>query len=320
MYNKMSTNGHLAPQATHAQMNKSYYALANGGVLTNTTLTTPTLVAPITLQGTASEGALAVPAKIEVPGTNHGDPDYVGSIALRPGGNVDASGGANGLVIRAAAGTAPATASTIVEVGTDGEGPNKLFIAGPEGVGQVYDGVYNQPVALKNIVLTNVSATNIVDISNNGEIFRCVQDGVAQAAISAIGATIQVPKTGFYTVAIEVKVGNAPVPAPQTVVLPIGVFGGPLPEPGVNNGANLSFAFVGPQPAQTVTPYGLMEVNAIEFSQNDAYTQGTTVVRQYTYMQLLDAEETYRFSMSAGSALWNIGAAGQIKAELIAMC
>jgi hypothetical protein len=37
-------------------------------------------------------------------------------------------------------------------------------------------------------------------------------------------------------------------------------------------------------------------------------------------MQLLDAEETYRFSMSAGSALWNIGAAGQIKAELIAMC
>jgi hypothetical protein len=146
-------NGLLAPQATHGNPDLSYYALANGAALS-----TPTLVAPITLQGTASEGALAVPAKIEVPGTNHGDPDYVGAIKLVPGGNPAAPNGSAGIVVRATASETPSIAAgTTVEVGTDGEAPNRVLVAGPEGLSEVYNELYN-PVIKGTAIGTSSSA------------------------------------------------------------------------------------------------------------------------------------------------------------------
>lgn len=280
----------------------------------------PTLVDPVFIQGNPAEGGLAVPAEIRVPGTTHGDPAYVGAMKLLPGGNVAAPEGANGIVIRAAAGALPDSVATVVEIGTDAEGPNQLLIAGDDGLGQVYDEKYNQPVALRNVTLSNISPTNTVDTANPGEIFRCIQAGVAQSAIAAIGCNFQVPKTGFYAVAIEVRLGNAPAPASQSIVLPIGVSGGPVPSVGTNIGGALTFAFTGPDPATTNTPYGVTEVNAVELSQTDAYTVGGLVIKQIMYMQLFDSTELYTFTLKSDNALWNIGTQGQIKAELIAMC
>lgn len=129
----MSTNGHLAPQATHAQMDKSYYALADGGVLVS-----PTVIQPLRIKSSDASGSIAT---IFVDGLSAGG--YQGAVNITTGGNAFAPDGSSGITIRAAAGTAPALASTIVEIGTDSEGPNRLFIAGPLGVGQVYDELYN---------------------------------------------------------------------------------------------------------------------------------------------------------------------------------
>jgi hypothetical protein len=46
----------------------------------------------------------------------------------------------------------------------------------------------------------------------------------------------------------------------------------------------------------------------------------TITVRSYASLHLFDSTETYTFTLSSSSATWNIGAAGQLKAELIAMC
>lgn len=303
----MSINGLLLPQATHAQMDKSYYALANGGTLTNTTLVSPTI-----LQGTPSEGALAVPARITVPGEGHADPEYVGSIALRPGGNLISPTGANGVVIRAGDPEVSGDSATIVEIGTNSEGPNLLFIAGALGVGQVYDEVYNQPVQLQPITLTNVSPTNIVDISNNGEIFRCVQAGVAQSAVEAIGATFAVPRTGFYQVAIEVKMSNSVAPTPVSIELAISVAPG-----GFDIASTLTFNVF---ENAVVNPYGLLDVSTQDFATAQIVVQGDGPVRQYSFMQLLEEGGNYRFTLRSSNPLINIGATGQIKAELIAMC
>lgn len=269
----------------------------------------PTLVSPVTIP--AANGAVSAVIEVE------GEPlnSYQGAISFTTGENTNQSAPA-----RDALTLVSETGGTLAYIGEDNTNGNVLAVNGTTGLGFVYNTLYNQPVALRAITLSNVSPTNIVDTNNPGEIFRCVQAGVAASATAAIGCTIQVPKTGFYMVAIEVKVGNAVAPAPQSVVLPIGVAPGPLPTAGVNIGETLSFTFVGPDPATTVTPYGEMEVNAMELAQADAYTVGTTVTRQYTFMQKFNEEDEYIFVMKSGSALWNIGAEGQIKVELIAMC
>lgn len=135
----MSTNGHLAPQNTHAQIEESYYALTSGSTLSGVTLVTP-----VVLQGVASEGALAFPARIVVPGTTHADPEYVGAVAIRPGGNPAAPSGSAGIVVRAVAPAipGPGTGGTVLEVGTDTEAPNIIAVAGVDGLSLVYNQLY----------------------------------------------------------------------------------------------------------------------------------------------------------------------------------
>ena len=272
-------------------------------------IVSPEIISPLTI--TASN--LAVGAVIEV----EGEPlnSYQGAISFTTGENTNQTAPA-----RDALTLVSETGGTLAYIGEDNTNGNVLAVNGTTGLGFVYNTLYNQPVSLKNITLTNVSPTNIVDTNNPGEIFRCVQAGVLASFTSAIGCTLQVPRTGFYTVAIEVKVANAPAPASQSVVLPIGVATGPLPIAGTNIGSTLSFQFTGPDPLTSNTPYGVMQVNAMELSQTNAYAVNGSIVRQYTYMQKFNEEDEYTFLFKSDNVLLNIGAVGQIKAELIAMC
>jgi hypothetical protein len=301
-------NGLLPPSVTHSSPQNAYFARKLAPELTR-----PTLIAPITLQSVESEGVLAVPATITVPGPTHATPAYVGAVKITPGGNVAAENGSAGIVIRAAAGETPSiAASTILEVGTDGEAPNQVLIAGPEGLSEVYNELYNQPVALQPITLSATNPLCAPDPNNVGEIFRCEQAGVAASAVSAIGTNFVVPKTGWYALQTEVKLGNAPVPAAPTINVPITVAPG-----GVNFGETLSFSFAD---GVVTEPYGLMEVTSNEFVVSDILVANTITVRTYTSLHLFEAGNTYGFTLRASSGVWNIGDGGQIKCELIAMC
>jgi len=264
----------------------------------------PTLVEPVVIQAQdkSTSGIIYVD-----PLASGG---YQGAITLNPG--INSSSGTRGAGVTVRTGAGP---STIVDIGTNTQANNILNISGTSGSSRVYDEVYNQPVALQTITLTNVSPTNVVDTANPGEIFRCDQAGVLASATAAIGCRIQVPRTGFYMVAAEVKLGNAPAPAATSIVVPINVGTG-----GFNIGESLTMSFVGPNPATTNTPYSVMDINSLDFSQLQILTQNDGPVRQYTWMQKFDSTQTYTFLFKAGSASWNIGPAGQIKVELIAMC
>jgi hypothetical protein len=299
-------NGLLPPSVTHSSPRNAYY-LRKGEAIVD-----PTIETPLTLQS-STEAPNPVPATIVTRGADHPNAAYVGSIGLRPGGNVDAEDGSAGVVIRAIAGETPSIAAgTVLEVGTDGEAPNQVLIAGPDGLSEVYNELYNQPVSLQSITLSATNPLCAPDPNNVGEIFRCSQAGVAAAAVTAIGTSFVVPKTGFYTLQTEVKLGNEPAPAAPTINVPITVAPG-----GVNFGETLSFAFTD---GVVVEPYGLMEVTSNEFVVSDILVANTVTVRTYTSLHLFEAGNTYGFTMRAGSAVWNIGDGGQIKCELIAMC
>lgn len=283
-------NGLLAPQATHGNPEISYYARADA----------PVIVEPLFIEAKDK----TTTAALYVDGAASGA--YQGAINIVPGGNGVSAIPAAGITIRTGA-----AQSTIAEVGTNTIANNLLLIAGTSGTGQVYDEVYNQPVALQPITLSATNPLCAPTVGNVGEIFRCSQAGVAASAVSAIGTNFQVPKTGWYALQMEVKLGNAPAPAPTTINVPITV------SAGVNLGELLSFAI-----AQGVVnePYGLMEVSSNEMCVSEVLTQNSIVVRNYASLHLFTAGTTYTFSLRATSALWNIGDAGQIKAELIAMC
>lgn len=128
-------NGLLAPTATHGALSPSYYLSRYEPIVA------PTLVAPVNLQSGGEEGTLAVPAEIFVPGPDHAVPAYAGAVRISPGSNEDAPSGAAGVVIRATG--VSGEVATVMEVGTDGEGPNQLLIAGANGLSSVYDEKYN---------------------------------------------------------------------------------------------------------------------------------------------------------------------------------
>jgi hypothetical protein len=300
-------NGLIPPLVTHSAPSNSYYALKKDGVLNQATLVSTTILQ----SNPATEGLLTVPASIFVPGPEHPTPAYVGAVRISPGGNVAAEDGSAGIVIRAAAGET-SIASTILEVGTDGESPNRVLIAGLDGLSEVYNELYNQPVDLRPITLSATDPLCAPDPNNVGEIFRCEQAGVAAAASAAIGTNFVVPKTGWYALQTEVKLGNAPVPAAPTINVPITVAPG-----GVNFGETLSFSFFDGVVAE---PYGLMEVTSNEFVVSDILVANTITVRTYTSLHLFEAGNTYTFTLRASSGVWNIGDVGQIKCELIAMC
>lgn len=300
-----SKNGLLAPQATYGALSESYYLSKDAPIIA------PTLVSPITLQSGGAEGTLAVPAEIFVPGPDHASPAYAGAVRISPGANVDAPNGAAGVVIRAVEGTVAGTAATVMEIGTNGESPNQLLIAGADGLSQVYDELYNQPVALQAITLSATNPLAAPDPANVGEIFRCVQAGVAASAVGAIGTNFAVPKTGWYALQLEIALGNAPAPAAPDINVPIAAVGG------IDIGQTLSFVIT---KGVVVEPYGAMEYVAQEFAAADIVVAGGNVIKQFVSQHLFTAGQTYSFTLKSSSALWNIGTNGQIKAELIAMC
>jgi hypothetical protein len=296
-------NGLALPQA-FAAPSKPFYAVADSPVIVS-----PTLVSPIKLAADPANGSLAADGVIYVDGTNAGG--YTGAINIVPGVDeaiADEPGA--GITIRTSE-AAPGVPATTVEIGTDTQGPNYLYVAGALGVSEVYNPLYNAAVSLKEITLSATDPLCEPDPANTGEIFRCEQAGVAAAAIAAIGTSFTVPETGWYALQMEVKLGNAPAPAAASINVPITVAAG-----GVNLGETLSFSFL-----QGVVgePYGLMEVVSSEFVVSDILVQNTITVRNYCSMHFFDADNTYRFTFKPSSALWNIGAVGQIKAELIAM-
>jgi hypothetical protein len=299
-------NGLLPPSVTHSSPQNAYFARKVAPELTR-----PTLIAPITLQSVEAEGVLAVPAAITVPGPTHATPAYVGAVKITPGGNVAAEDGSAGIVIRAAAGETPSIpASTILEVGTDGEAPNQVLIAGPDGLSEVYNELYNQPVALQTITI--VASDPDCTPTGGAEIFRCTQTAVAQAGAGTVQFNrIQVPKTGAYMMQSEIRMGNAGVT--NTVVLPSTLVGG---VPVWNSLA------LGMQEFSTViaVPYSSVEVIGGDFQAIDTFASSSLTIKTYSQVLFLDSTKVYAITLAANSNLWNIGDAGQVKVELIAMC
>ena len=303
-----NTNGHVLP-AAYASPGTPYYASANGGVIENPVIINPTLFAPVALNTTA-DGGLTVPAQLVVNGVDHPDADYIGAIGLRPGGIPgEAPNGSAGITIRAWEGVLPATAGTIVEVGTDTQGTNLLLIAGASGTGQVYDEVYNQPVSLQSITKQQVAP--LIAPANPEEVLRGGQAAIA-AAIATPGSQanfFQVPRTGAYMVQTEIAIGNAGVA--NTVVIPSTVVGG-VP---IWKSISLSFAVQG----GATVPYASFEVIGGDFYGDQAFASSSLITKTFTSVALLTAGVQYVTVLNC-EAGWNIGDGGQIKTELIAMC
>jgi hypothetical protein len=206
-----------------------------------------------------------------------------------------------------------------MEVGTDGEAPNQVLIAGPDGLSEVYNELYYQPVALREITMLTENPLSARDPDNTSEIFRTLQDGVAAAdAGNSPANTFTVPKTGFYALQIQLSLFNGVAPAAPDINVPAIVAPG-----GINVFGGIEFTLLTQTPLQVV-PYGATEVAGSELFISDVLAVGSGVSKVKTAMYLLQADTTYRFIMAVsrptGSTAWNIGTNGQIKAELIAMC
>lgn len=203
-------------------------------------------------------------------------------------------------------------AGVAVEVGTNGAGiVNTLEIAGASGLSQVNDPVYNPAVALKAITMVSTNPLSAPTVGNTGEIFRCAQAGVVASATSAVGNTFTVPADGWYSLQMEVKLENDVAPAVPSINVPI------TPAGSIDIGETLTFTIT---QGVVVEPYGAMECVSQEFAVSSILQQGGNVIRQYVSQHLFQAGVNYVFALRSSSALWNIGANGQIKAELIAMC
>jgi hypothetical protein len=293
----MSSNNGLISEQASSRPGLPYY-LSKDQPLLN-----PSLISPVQLLSADLETAAA----IECRGYTAGEPTpYSGAIKLLPGAS-SVGAAAEGLTIRSVGG------GTQVEVGTDGETPNVLAIAGASGLAQVYDEIYNQPVQLQPITLVSTDPDCVPQAGNVGEIFRCGQTAVGQAGAGQVQFnTIRVPRAGAYMMQTEIVMGNSQG-QPNTVVLPSTLVGG-VP---VWNSLDVFMQVSGTvQPV----PYSTVEVIGGDFQAIDTFATGKFTKRVFSQILLLDTDEDYAIVLAANSAAWNIGSAGQIKVELIAMC
>jgi len=271
-----------------------YYAESENPVIRQ-----PTLVSPVALQNPAatSTGFLTVGSAAE--GV------YEGAISIQPGQNaLQPVGNQVGLTVRAT------TLGVNVEIGDNAQDENLLYIAGPDGVAQVYDEKYNQPVQLQTITI--VASDPDCTPTGGAEIFRCTQAAVAQAGAGTVQFNrIQVPRSGAYVMQSEIRMGNGA--GANTVVLPSAIVGG-IP---IWNSLAL-----GMQEFSTViaVPYSQVEVIGGDFAAIDTFASNSLTIKTYSQVLILDATKEYAITLAANSAAWNIGDAGQIKVELIAMC
>lgn len=290
----MSSNNGLMGAAAFRKPGVPYYLQEGAEIVA------PTLVSPLQLKS-ADEGGEAV---VAVGGLAAGVAGpYTGAIFLEPGPS-SAGGAAAGIAIRSGVGR------TIVEVGADAESSALLYIAGPSGVGQVYDEVYNQPVALQPI--TKVQTAPLLTPANPEEILRATQPAIA-AAIATPGSQFNVfavPRSGAYMVQTEIAIGNAT--AVNTVIIPSTLVGG-VP---IWKSISLGFQIQG---TVTAVPYASFEVIGGDYYGDQAFSANGLITKTFTSVVILQAGVNYAVSLNAETG-WNIGDAGQIKTELIAMC
>jgi len=291
----MSTNG-LLGAAAFRKVDVPYYLTEGQAVVA------PTLVAPLSLESSDRNGfaTIFVGNGLPEPGP------YTGAITFIAGAS-SAGPSVDGLTIRAIDG------GSQVEVGTNSQPTNRLAIAGPQGLSQVYDETYNQPVQLQPITLVSTDPDCVPQAGNVGEIFRCGQTAVGQAGAGQVQFnTIRVPKAGAYMMQTEIVMGNSQG-QPNTVVLPSTLVGG-VP---VWNSLD---GFMQVSGTVLTVPYSTVEVIGGDFQAIDTFATGNFTRRVFSQILLLDTDEDYAIVLSANSAAWNIGSAGQIKVELIAMC
>ena len=286
-------NGLIGAQAFR-NPSKPFYADSDAGAV----LDQPTLVSTIALRSADASST----GYMTVGGAASGA--YQGAVSIQAGDNSVSPGNQVCLTMRGSA------TGTIVEVGDNAQTNNLLYIAGAEGVAQVYDEKYNQPVALQTITI--VASDPDCTPTGGAEVFRCGQAAVAQAGAGTIQFNrIQVPKTGAYVMQSQVTMGNNV--GANTVVLPSTVVGG-VP---IWDSLILSM-----QEFSTVigVPYSSFAVIGGDFQATATFASGSLTTKTYSTVVFLDSTKVYTVNLSANSALWNIGNAGQIKVELIAMC
>jgi len=241
---------------------------------------------------------LAAPVIIqaEAPGTAGNPVIYVegsaasavgGSLALIPGSRTGAAAPSAGLTI------VSQPTGVQVYVGTNAQATNNLSVAGASGLSQVYDGVYNQPVDLVPIAIA--IPTYPPQVGNTGEIFRSTSfTGPLEQ-----NQNITVPKTGWYMLQTELRVGGAGVSLPG---VPAGV-------PGA-----IQFNFT---QGATAVPYASNSVSALSLYNDSDLDLDTYMMHNLLY---LTAATNYFYGvLGVPNAGFNLGASGQIKAELISM-
>lgn len=215
-----------------------------------------------------------------------------GSLALVPGSRTGAAAPDAGLTIVAQ----PTGVS--VYVGTNGQATNLLSVAGASGLSRVYDGAYNQPVDL--VPITIGVANFPPQAGNTGEIFRSTSfTGALQQ-----NQQIQVPKTGWYMMQSEVRVGGAGITLP----------GCPITTPGVDIPGSLSITLY---TGVVGLPYGGQCISAFSL-----YNRSDTDIDSYVFQNVLYLTAATNYSLNvigAPTSGWNLGANGQIKVELISM-
>lgn len=165
-----SDNGLLRP-AAYRTPSSPYYLTDSAPVLKQ-----PTLVSPIALQNpaTTSTGYITVGTAAE--GL------YEGAVSIQPGQNaLQPIGNQVGITVRAT------TLGVNVEIGDDAQDANLLYIAGPDGVGQVYDEKYNLPIK------TTAVASSTGSLPTAG----------------GLGFVYTPDKTGAYMIQVNINIRNA---------------------------------------------------------------------------------------------------------------
>lgn len=166
--------------------------LAPGTVLTN----------PVPIRATDGSSTATIYVNSLSP-----NPVYQGAINIEPGANAGVPGGVgDGITIRTTPGTAGqgGGVATTVEIGANAQGPNRLYIAGLQGVGEVYDEVYNTPIKQTAIVNEQTTLNS------------------AAPATATRQFTFEAPKTGAYMLQIDINFFNVDT----TPVISVPVFNG----------------------------------------------------------------------------------------------
>ena len=69
-----------------------------------------------------------------------------------------------------------------------------------------------------------------------------------------------------------------------------------------------------------VVPFGVTEIIGGDFQAIDTFETNSFTSRTYSTVVFLDSTKVYAIGLVSNSALWNIGTAGSISANLVAMC